>query len=129
FILVATAHGVFLSQQLWGSTYAIWPLLMVLTALILRQLYDSERERSGTVVTALAVVVSLSLLIAGGFYVYCNERLDYVNFEDGEMTHSTLPQLEGFSMRGPWIPDFEEMIAYADKRIPREDGILLLPGE
>ena len=29
-MLLATIHGAFLSQQLWGSTYAIWPLLMLL---------------------------------------------------------------------------------------------------
>src|SRR2546427_8078892 len=32
FILVATIHGAFMSQQLWGSTYAIWPLFMILLA-------------------------------------------------------------------------------------------------
>ncbi|MDR3387664.1 MAG: hypothetical protein P4L92_11475, partial [Rudaea sp.] len=26
-VLLAAIHGAFLSQQLWGSTYAIWPLL------------------------------------------------------------------------------------------------------
>ena len=37
FILIATIHGAFLSQQLWGSTYAIWPLLMLLIAALLTQ--------------------------------------------------------------------------------------------
>src|SRR3989442_9233824 len=32
FILIATIHGAFMSQQLWGSTYAIWPLFMILLA-------------------------------------------------------------------------------------------------
>src|SRR5438132_3551290 len=30
FILIATIQGAFMSQQLWGSTYAIWPLFMIL---------------------------------------------------------------------------------------------------
>jgi hypothetical protein len=34
-ILLATIHGAFLSQQLWGSTYAIWSLLMLLIAMML----------------------------------------------------------------------------------------------
>ncbi len=129
FILICTAHGVFLSQQLWGSTYAIWPLLMILIALVLRLLYDPENEKSGVAVMALTVVISLTLLVAGGFYVYSNERLDYVNFQDGEMAHSTLPQLKGLSMRGSYIPDFEELVKYTNDNIPRDDGILLLPGE
>ncbi len=129
FILTCTAHGVFLSQQLWGSTYAIWPLLIILFALVLRLLYDPENERPGVAFTALTAIISLTLIVAGGFYVYSNERLDYVNFQDGEMAHSTLPQLKGLSMRGSYIPDFEELVKYTDANIPRDDGILLLPGE
>src|SRR5258708_9799813 len=45
------------------------------------------------------------------------------------MAHSTLPQLQGLSMRGDFVPDFEELVKYTDNNIPREDGILLLPGE
>ena len=32
-------------------------------------------------------------------------------------------------MRGSWLPDFEELVRYTDKEIPREDGILMIPGE
>lgn len=128
FILIATAHGVFLSQQLWGSTYAIWPLLVILTGFILVLLHRPAEGKSGPEII-LASMISLSLIIAGGSYVYSNERLDYVDFEDGDMNHSTLPQLEGMSMRGDWIPDFEELVAYTEQNIPRDDGILNLPGE
>jgi hypothetical protein len=31
--------------------------------------------------------------------------------------------------RGTWLTDFDELVAYTDKEIPREDGILCLPGE
>lgn len=129
FILISTAHGVFLSQQLWGSTYGIWPLLMILIGLVLVLLFEPEEGRSGLPVTIFAGIISICLIVAGGFYVYSNERLDYVNFEDGEMTHSKLPQLEGLSMRGDWIPDFEELVAYTDQNIPRDAGIIYLPGE
>src|ERR1035438_2908764 len=36
-ILLVTIHGAFLSQQLWGSTYALWPLLTLLLAALLAQ--------------------------------------------------------------------------------------------
>jgi hypothetical protein len=129
FILIATAHGVFLSQQLWGSTYAIWPLLIVLIGLVLAQLYDPVENRNGGVVLALATIFSICITAAGAFYLYSNERLDYVDFEDGEMQHSTLPQLQGLSMRGDFIPDFEELVKYVNENIPPDDGILNLPGE
>jgi hypothetical protein len=128
-IIVATTNGVFLSQQLWGSTYGIWPFFIILLGLMLLLLLKPDGGRSETGIAIVAGVVSVSLLIAGGFYVYSNERLDYVNFEDGEMTHSTLPQLKGLSMRGPYISDFEELVDYADRNIPTGDGILLWPGE
>jgi hypothetical protein len=129
FILIATAHGVFLSQQLWGSTYGIWPLLAVLIGLILVLLHEPVDGKPGVEITVFAAIVSVSLIVAGGFYVYSNERLDYVNFEDGEMAHSTLPQLRGLSMRGDWIPDFEELVRFTDANIPRDAGVLYLPGE
>lgn len=129
FILIATAHGVFLSQQLWGSTYGIWPLLIILLALVVKQLDDHLRERSGKAVITLSMVIAATLLTAGGFYVYSNERLDYVNLEDGEMQHSKLPQLAGLSMRGDFLPDFDELIQYTEANIPHNDGVLYLPGE
>jgi hypothetical protein len=30
FIIIGAIHGAFMSQQLWGSTYAIWPLFTIL---------------------------------------------------------------------------------------------------
>lgn len=128
-ILIATAHGVLLSQQLWGSTYGIWPLLMLLIGLLLVQLYDPLQDVRRWPVVMLCFVVSAMMLTAGGFYIHSNERLDYVNFEDGNMEYSKLPQLRGLSMRGEWITDFEELVEYTDKNIPKGDGVLYLPGE
>jgi hypothetical protein len=129
FILIATAHGVFLSQQLWGSTYAIWPLLVILIGIVLSVIYDPSEPTNAAFVPTLAAVISVCITTAGTFYVYSNERLDYVDLEDGEMAHSTLPQLSGLSMRGDFIPDFEELIKYTNENIPPDDGILNLPGE
>lgn len=129
FIIVSTANGVFLSQQLWGSTYGIWPLFIVLFGLILTLIFEPDEGHSGNGLIVFAGIVSVCLLIAGSFYVYSNERLDYVDFEDGEMMHSRLTQLQGLSMRGSYLPDFEELVKYSDENIPREDGILLWPGE
>jgi hypothetical protein len=129
FVLIVTAHGVFLSQQLWGSTYGIWPLLLILIGLVLILLVDSDSRPRAFELPVLAAIIAISITVAGGFYVYSNERLDYVNFEDGEMHHSTLSQLTGLSMRGDWIPDFEELVRYTDGNIPRDAGVLYLPGE
>jgi hypothetical protein len=119
-ILLATVEGTFLSQQLWGSTYAIWPLLMILTATMLIQIPALARP--------LAAVIAATFLLCGSLYATRHERLDYVHL-DGPLTNATLPKLRGLTTPGPWIPDFEELVRYTNTEIPANDGILLLPGE
>jgi hypothetical protein len=129
FILIATVQGAFLSQQLWGSTYAIWPLLMILFAGMLAEFFRGENKNAAGEVPWLAGIAALSMLIAGSFYMASHERLDYANLSDGELSHSTLPQLQGLSTRGDWLPQFEELVHYTDRAIPRNQGILMIPGE
>jgi hypothetical protein len=129
FIIIVTVHGAFISQQLWGSTYAIWPLLMILIASAVIGLHDLAGKAFAPTAIPLTAVITLSLIIAGTFYVRSEERLDYVNLSDGEMVQPTLPQLQGLSIRGRWITDFEELIRYTDREIPRGDVVLVIPGE
>jgi hypothetical protein len=122
-IVIATVHGAFFSQQLWGSTYALWPLFVILIAFVISELSWAASA------TALTSVISFCLLIAGAFYVRSHERLDYADLDDGDVAHSTNPALKGLATRGSWLTDFDELVAYANQEIPREDGILCLPGE
>lgn len=133
-VLIATIHGAFMSQQLWGSTYAIWPLFMILLAMTITDLVrfrldEGLRENSGWFAIPFTAVSVLSLVIAGGFYLKSHERLDYANLDEGDLKHSTLPQLRGMATRGDWLPNFEELVRYTDEHIPREEGILVVPGE
>jgi hypothetical protein len=139
FILIATIHGAFMSQQLWGSTYAIWPLFMILLTSTIADLSGARLKPTGPAPQSLkdfywfqlpfAALVVISLLISGGFYLKAHERLDYANLDDGELEHSSLPALKGMATRGDWIPNFEELVRYTDEHIPREEGVLVLPGE
>ncbi|HJZ83101.1 MAG TPA: hypothetical protein VKD91_22225, partial [Pyrinomonadaceae bacterium] len=146
FIIIATIQGAFMSQQLWGSTYAIWPLFMILLGMTIAGLRhlcfaaapgrqfgpappprpDEEYFSWQLPLTALIV---LSLLLAGSFYLRSHERLDYANLDEGELQRSSLPQLKGMSTRGDWLPNFAELVRYTDEHVPREEGILVLPGE
>jgi hypothetical protein len=128
-ILIGTVHGAFLSQQLWGSTYAIWPLLLLLFATAISALFMLLNDPPHRAMLQLTVIVAVSLLISGGFYVWSRERLRYANLSDGEMVRSKFPALRGLSIRGPWIPDFEELVQFAKHRIPEQDGLLIIPGE
>jgi hypothetical protein len=119
-ILLVTIHGAFLSQQLWGSTYALWPLLTLLLAVLLTQV--------PTIARPMAVVIAATFLLCGGLYATSHERLSYV-YLDGPRVHATLPELRGLITPGPWIPGFEELVRVTNAEIPGNDGILLLPGE
>jgi hypothetical protein len=129
FIIIAAIHGCFMSQQLWGSTYGIWPLFMILVAFVLVDFSRWLTQRAELVTVLFTLLLTISLLIAGAFYAVSHERLSYANLEDGELKRATLPQLKGLATRGDWIPNFEELIAYANTQIPSDAGILLLPGE
>ena len=130
FLVLAAIHGTLLSQQLWGSTYAIWPLLLILTTGLLAAHSDADGLIVPVwVVPALSGVIGAVLLVCGGLYAAGHDRLSYLNEINGEPVHATLPALRGLSTPGPYLGDFEELVRFADVEIPREDGILLLPGE
>ena len=137
-IILAAIGGTFMSQQLWGSTYAIWPLL----ALLHRGVACSARWRFAAhdaaskphpvgkwFVPALAALISVTLLVCGGFYMSSEERLSYVNFPDGPVQHSAFPQLAGMATPGPYFPQLDELLRYAQANIPEDDGLILIPGE
>lgn len=137
-IMLGAIHGALLSQQLWGSTYALWPLLIILVASILAALVpcttNSATSNADTgcatlPLTAFTAIASLALLISGGYYALSHERLSYVDLSGDTLVRSSLPALRGLAMRGNWLPDFEELVAYSNREIPAGDAILALPGE
>ncbi len=141
-LLLAAIHGTFLSQQLWGSTYALWPLLTLLLAEMMAFLVGpSFVGPSGTgsleirepvarwMPTAVTAFIAATLLVCGAFYTTSEERLSYVDLPDGPVLHSAFPQLAGLSLAGPYLPEFDELLRYSAAEIPFDDGLILLPGE
>ena len=129
-ILLAAILGTFMSQEVWGSTYAIWPLLALLIAELLSFLAPiAARTESRWFVPALAALVSVTLLICGAFYTASEERLSYVSLPDAPVEHSAFPELAGMSTPGPYLPEFDELLRYAQANIPMDDGLILIPGE
>lgn len=119
--ILAAIHGAFMSQQLWGSTYAIWPLLILLIASMLAFLRSHAR--------IIATIVSITLLVCGAFYTASEERLSYAQIPDGPVQHSAFSRLKGMSTPGPYLSDFDELLRFAGSNIPPSDGVILLPGE
>jgi hypothetical protein len=94
--------------------------------------YSAENtvtQPSAVLLTAFTVVVSFAMLLAGGTYAISHARLSYADLSGDTLEHSDLPALSGLAMRGQYLPDFEELLAYTDREIPRGDAILMVPGE
>jgi hypothetical protein len=134
-VVLVTIHGALLSQQLWGSTYALWPLLILLIAEMIAFLAPGKPHAaplsvaSRSLAPALAAVIAATLLICGSLYTASEERLTYVQLPEGPLLHSTFAPLAGMSTTGPYLPDFDELLSFAAANIPAEDGLILLPGE
>ncbi|MGB7986448.1 MAG: hypothetical protein WCF54_14875 [Terracidiphilus sp.] len=133
-ILILTAmQGTFLSQQLWGSTYAIWPLLMLLVAELIAFLAAIEASSTAPhrlfLAPTLVAIIAATLLVCGSLYTASEERLSYAQFTDGPALHSSVGSLKGMAVTGPYLPDFEELLDFSAKEIPIPDGIILIPGE
>ncbi|QMV17655.1 hypothetical protein GOB94_02250 [Granulicella sp. 5B5] len=131
FLLLAIIDGTFLSQQLWGSTYALWPILILLLVLILREAPLNQ------LATPLTLTITATFLVCGTLYALSLDRLSYNNLGDrtsygvptGPFTHATLPALRGMATPGPYLPDFENLVRTTATLIPPGDGIVLLPGQ
>lgn len=128
FVLIATIQGAFLSQQVWGSTYAIWPLLILLLSVVLIGVADFSHGVKFQAPLCLAAIAAVSMLVCCALYVASEERLEYVDLS-GAPQRSSLPALTGLRMSGAWLPDFEDLVAYSEREIPRDDALLMIPGE
>jgi hypothetical protein len=125
FAILAAIQGTFLSQSLEGSTYAIWPLLILLVAGALAAIPPAAQKLA----PYLAATVSVTFLFCGGLYSVSRDRMDYVDTPEGPAVHATLPALIGMATPGPYLPEFEELVRYANRQIPTQDALLIFPGE
>jgi hypothetical protein len=130
-ILLAAINGTMMSQQLWGSTYGIWPLLVLLLAemLVFLDRFLKRADASRRFTPIFAVFVSVAMLLCGGFYTTSEERLTYAQFPDGPAAHSAFPALAGMTTPGPFLPNLDELLRYAQASIPFNDGVVLMLGE
>ena len=90
---------------------------------------QEKTDRRQFVPTALAAIMSATLVLCGGLYMASEERLSYAQLPDGPAAHSTVPALRGMAATGPFLPDFEELLRFAANEIPVSDGLILIPGE
>lgn len=119
---LAAIHGTLLSQQLWGSTYALWSLLLILIAGVLRTVSPTG-QRSAILSAAGA------LTVCGALYAASLERLSYITLPDEPLQHAATPALHGMADKGPYLANLDELVRFINRQIPLSDGLIAIPGE
>lgn len=128
-VTLGAIHGTLMSQQLWGSTYALWPFFLFLLADGLLWLGAPRSKEIVLPMLGSATLASLTLLLAGGYYTASEERLSYVDLAGGPPQHAATPALRGLATPGPYLANLDELLRYAEAKIPSNEAIVLLPGE
>jgi hypothetical protein len=124
--LVAIVNAAFISQGILGSTYGHWPIVSLLLGLLMLSLRDQIPEVKPV---ALLLPVIMCWTVGLGLYVSSNLRLDYIPRYRGAPVQATHPVLRGMSTPGPWLPLFEELVAFTNANIPFDDKVIAIPGE
>jgi len=128
-VLTGTAAGTLMSLGLNGSTFGIFPLLVLAIAAIVR---DLTRFVPGTIrlAPATGVVLALFLTASGAAYTLTNARLLFVDANaPGPVVRSEFPSLAGLSAPGPYIGDLDTILTWTRDNVPAEDAMVFLPGE
>ncbi len=128
-VVFGTTLGALQSQGLGGSTFGIFPFLILGLASLVRELAHAVREpvRFAPLTGAL---VALALTVGGTLYTVDNARLSFIDVNaPGPVERSSFPSLAGLSARGPYLPELDEILASARDNIPADDAFVFLPGE
>jgi hypothetical protein len=128
-VLTGTAAGTLMSLGLNGSTFGIFPLLVLAIAAIVR---DLKRFVPGTMRLAplTGAVLALFLAVSGTAYTLTNARLLFVDANaPGPVVHSAFPSLVGLSAPGPYIRDLDAILIWTRDNVPADEPMLFLPGE
>jgi hypothetical protein len=125
FFVLAAIQGTFLSQQLWGSTYALWPLLVIAIA----QVLSVFGRRAWPLALPISAMFCATFSVCGGLYAASLERLSYIDIPNTPLAHAQTPSLRGMASPGSYLSNLDELIDFAGREIPPADALLLLPGE
>lgn len=121
-----TAAATLLSHGV-ASDYGIWPLMVCILALLMRSL--SEETKRTIKPAVLITVISLSVLC-----VYASVQLYGVKYTPSDEARTRAQgvlqeKAYGLVIKGSFLPDFENLVAYVNETVPQEDTLIAWPGE
>ncbi|TMC70230.1 MAG: hypothetical protein E6J13_09735 [Chloroflexi bacterium] len=128
-LLAGTALGALMSLGLNGSTFGIFPLLVLAIAALVRDLAHFV-PAPARMAPLFGVALALVLTVSGAAYTLTNARLLFVDANaPGPVIQSEFPALAGLSARGPYIGDLDAILFWIRDNVPPDDAIAFLPGE
>jgi hypothetical protein len=118
-----------MSLGLSGSTFGIFPLVVIAIAAIVRDLGRFVESPRG-IAPITGAVLALFLAVSGTVYTLTNARLLFVDANaPGPVISSEFPSLAGLSAPGPYIGELDAMLFWARDNVPADDPMVFLPGE
>lgn len=128
-VLAGTAIGALMSLGLNGSTFGIFPLLVLAIAALVRDL-GRFVERPARLAPITGAVLALFLAVSGTAYTLTNARLLFIDANaPGPIVRSEFPSLAGLSAPGPYIGDLDAILSWTRDNVPPDDAMVFLPGE
>jgi hypothetical protein len=128
-VVAATTLGVLQSQGLVGSSFAIFPLLIVSLAALVRDVRWSVPDPA-RFAPALGTALAVALVVLGTIYTLSNARLAFVDVNaPGPVVHADYPTLAGLSATGRYLADLDEILAWTRDHVAADEGFVFLPGE
>jgi hypothetical protein len=128
-VLAGTVAGTLMSLGLNGSTFGIFPLLVLAIAALVRDLRRFV-QRPAQIAPVTGALLALTLAVSGTAYTLTNARLLFVDANaPGPVVRSEFPSLAGLSARGPYVADLDAMLIWTRDNVPSDDAIVFLPGE
>jgi 4-amino-4-deoxy-L-arabinose transferase-like glycosyltransferase len=128
-VLGATALGALQSQGLGGSTYGIFPLLILAIATLVRDVAYFLPLPS-RLASLAGVVLATLLTVSGAQYTVENVRLGFIDVNAaGPVVRSTFPSLAGLSARGPYVEDLDAVLFWIRDHVPAGESFAFVPGE
>ncbi|HEV8228657.1 MAG TPA: hypothetical protein VGQ86_01775 [Candidatus Limnocylindria bacterium] len=128
-VVTGTTAGALMSQGVYGSTFGIFPLLVLLLASLVRELRRYVDAPAG-LAPATGAAIAFILTVAGSAYTLGNARLLFADVNAaGPVVRSSFPSLAGLSASGPYVADLDAMLAWAAENVPTADAMVFLPGE
>jgi hypothetical protein len=128
-VLTATTLGTLQSQGLAGSSFGIFPFLVLAIAALVRDLAFFLPVPPRLAPSA-GLVLALILTVAGAGYTAENVRLRFIDVNaEGPVNGSTFPSLVGLSARGPYLGELDAILFWMRDHVAPDESFVFLPGE